>query len=457
MKQLLHRFQAGNDIFWVSGLKDRAFLGSSASDGVVEFLESEPSATTTNDPQREALSNEIQAVAGCAVQDGEENKLSLYVAVARANKALAIYRISEEDLTTSQRDDESKQQQSPTTTEAFTVHKTPKRVSSLCFAKVPADTNSESSKPLTVLIAGDLVGDVAAYSLTEATTQTTAKESEQESASPYRRLLLGHTASMLTAVEMSRDQALLFSADRDEKIRISSFPFTARIHGFLLGHLAFVSSMALCGEQWCVSTGGDGLLHVWDTLSCQTLGSHKFQSNNSDEEDDRLIPVKVAVHGHKPKSNQFCVTVIYERSKWLDTLSVTINEGYTKGAEIVHSQRRELQSQPLAVVPWKESQVAVLVRDSDYLLAFSTTTNSDEPAVMVSLPRDMRTDDLPDSLLEKDKDGSIAMLKNTETRGPAQQMPWNDAKRKETARTRNRRYRKKRRGDNEDTTAEASS
>ena len=47
--------------------------------------------------------------------------------------------------------------------------------------------------------------------------------------------LLGHTASVGTCLALSADGALLASGDRDEKVRVSRFPCTLVVQGYLTG------------------------------------------------------------------------------------------------------------------------------------------------------------------------------------------------------------------------------
>ena len=50
--------------------------------------------------------------------------------------------------------------------------------------------------------------------------------------------LLGHTASVGTCLALSPDGELLASGDRDEKVRVSRFPCTLVVQGYLTGACA---------------------------------------------------------------------------------------------------------------------------------------------------------------------------------------------------------------------------
>ena len=87
-----------------------------------------------------------------------------------------------------------------------------------------------------VLMVGDKIGDVTAYPLS--------------SVSSGRRGVLGHTASIVTAVAYSAAGSagpVLVTADRDEKVRVSGWPHAFLIRSFCLGHTRFVTGLAVVG------------------------------------------------------------------------------------------------------------------------------------------------------------------------------------------------------------------
>jgi hypothetical protein len=478
--------------------------------------------------------------------------LAIIVAVAYYNKTLAIYRIelSSSDLdwmllrelggsharpaaaaaaaaaTTANSSNMAERRCIHQFVAPVTVYHTTKRVSSLCFARVPPPPpppSSSSSSPLqnqqqqqqdehehgiAVVITGDLAGDAFAYSLTDkdhqyhhhpdvvvstttssnsnhsgqgggdggdgdgqdddshhgndvdpkpATTTLKAravalKESPEEEVTccSFRRLLLGHTASMLTAVEccscstsrsstnnLKKEEVsslLLLTADRDEKIRVSSFPNTHEIHGFLLGHSAFVSSMTVVKNtnntsnssssgsaadnhnkeskkkndyamNIVVSCGCDCTLRVWDFQQCIELVS---LSLNNDNLQGFGIPIKVAAvwastdddaDDDKRKSNALPrrlllnVIVIYDDSKHMHVFQVslpfdrcnssngynakTTSTGTAAAATIREVVQISLPAQPLAISMLSSSQVLVLMRDPEYLRVYNILTTAE--------------------------------------------------------------------------------
>ncbi|XP_047124485.1 tRNA (guanine-N(7)-)-methyltransferase non-catalytic subunit wuho isoform X1 [Hydra vulgaris] len=77
------------------------------------------------------------------------------------------------------------------------------------------------------------------------------------------KLLLGHL-SMVLDVILTPDCSFIISADRDEKIRVSSYPMSFCIHSFCLGHTGMVSCISLISTDRLVSVSSDLTLRLWD-------------------------------------------------------------------------------------------------------------------------------------------------------------------------------------------------
>jgi len=78
------------------------------------------------------------------------------------------------------------------------------------------------------------------------------------------RKILGHCSLILDTV-ISNDNRLIFTADRDEKIRCSKFPEAHQIEYFLLGHSHAVVGIALFNhDQNMLSIGVDGTIKLWN-------------------------------------------------------------------------------------------------------------------------------------------------------------------------------------------------
>lgn len=104
--------------------------------------------------------------------------------------------------------------------------------------------------------------------------------------------LLGHTASLITGLALSpHNDTFLLSADRDEKVRVSHFPKTFDIQGFLLGHGKFVTEIVTGTfpgastadtETFVGLTGsGDGKLRIWELPSCRKLSTVDIAHDSS--------------------------------------------------------------------------------------------------------------------------------------------------------------------------------
>lgn len=87
---------------------------------------------------------------------------------------------------------------------------------------------------------------------------------------------LGHT-SYITDMVLSRDHKYLLTADRDYKIRVSSFPQTFCIHSFCLGHTSFVTRLLLphltIAANAVISGSADGTLRLWNMETGLCLAS----------------------------------------------------------------------------------------------------------------------------------------------------------------------------------------
>lgn len=122
-----------------------------------------------------------------------------------------------------------------------------------------------------VVLVADKFGDVYRLSLNDirkpnaVLPQTRIKvlEGSEEGAS---NLIFGHV-SMVTDISLDPTNTLIFTADRDEHIRITEYPKTYNIHGYLLGHEQYVSNFKRLphAPSHAISGGGDPFLVIWDT------------------------------------------------------------------------------------------------------------------------------------------------------------------------------------------------
>lgn len=402
------------------GLNDRAFLVEQRF--VCELL---PAPETSADDDKNKKKNdaqppqgdnvnaaEIQAVAVSSVDD-----VYVWCVVSRYDKSLSIYRLDADRLPSSFG-------VAPTT-----VYKTVKRVLCLCFADVPYK-NDFLKPPLHVVIAGDLVGDATTYSLS----------STQQS-----KVLLGHTASMLTGVQVvtlnDNKEQYIFTSDRDEKIRISDFPQTNLIDGYLLGHSNYITSMdVLSNNDKCVSCGGDGTVRLWNYATYQQVAEWKTTEP---------LPTRVTM-----SPNGKYVVVIYDASNKLDILSTTPD-----GTSLQLQQSIECPVQPLSVKFITNDRLLVLMREPEYLVEYKLSDNDtlviDSAAASTRALQHVATSSnivMPISIMEVDKkSGQVKMQKEAESRGVGNDAkPWDKVERIQTAKEATKRRDKRRRLEREE-------
>lgn len=412
--------------------------------------------------------------------DGTET-LTVYCVVARGNKSLSIYKwdLGEDESSKSTTDTLTTTTTTTTTTMTMLsptlVYSTPKRVSHLAFAGLPADGTVANTFTMMcpILVSGDVVGDAYAYNLSE----------------EGQRLLLGHTASMLTGLAVvvkgdennngssssSNDQYVL-TADRDEKIRVSRFPESYVIEGFLTGHTEYITAMVAftrtihqkSNSFRVVSCSGDGTIRLWDLdtfteLCCTTASSS--DSGSSENIVVGRIPADIAVDG----KGQF-VAVLSDESNNLKVYEIVQNDTTDQDRfSLQLISETSCPSQPLAVIFYDngredETSMMVLMQGPHYLTTFTLRRNDktlvqDEADGSINASvhalRELAAEHsitMPTSLLEKDQYGKPKLQKETETRGPASaHAPWNRVERVEIAKERSRKRQKRRKAYSEET------
>lgn len=397
MKQLLQT--SGNAI--ITGYGSLALVIVVRKDGkgakVYQLLASN-SSSLENDVQSVALTQNTQSKFICAV--------------CRQDKTMDIYNIHM---------DQDESESAHMKIAPIVTHKTNKRCSSLVFSTIQSDNNSEND--LQILIAGDLVGDVTAYPTTPSTPDGT------------NRLLLGHTVSILTSINIVNGR--IFSADRDEKIRVSTFPETFHTEGYLLGHEAYITDIAISmNGDLCVSVSGDYTMKLWDCVSFKEIQSIDLCTNLDDEDGFAGLPIKVSMN----KEGNFAV--IYDEEDVIDIFDKTLTK----------IQRIKLSATPLAISFDEHEHLIALLNGSTYCVSFEKTTENlfkiiDSNPFSEGIQKICSEVDglsIPKSILEKDENGRNSLMKIVaEEKGGNQEMPWNRVERiekqKERARRRKRR------------------
>jgi len=378
----------------------QAILGLGSKVFLVNCSDSKQEASPIRELEIKAVGAEdgttIQAVSVTESPDG------ILCAVARSDKSLLIFR-SFDDCTP-------------------IAFKTAKRISSMMFTTVGDDDQC-------VLVTADLGGDATAYPI------------HAENISVTGHILTGHTASMLTWVQVAGDR--LYTSDRDEKIRICSFPNTVIIKGFLLGHTQFVSCFD-AKDNLCVSVGADRMLRLWKVDTYTELASLRLLQN---EKDDQHLPTRVVF-----VPGSFHAVVSYDETCRLDLVIVKPKSEDTDGYSVELGCSTGCDGNPLALSSWKENSIVVLTTNSflqvsvqqDAQGKFSLASDGDS-SLSHSLKECDGVDQMPSSILERDKHGNLVMMKINLNRLPTELQPWNDAARIEISQESNRRQNKRRR------------
>lgn len=116
------------------------------------------------------------------------------------------------------------------------------------------------------IVVADKTGDVYVYNLLRGGEPTQ---------------LLGHL-SMLLDVIMTDDSKYIVTCDRDEKIRVSSYPGAYNIKSFCLGHDEFVLNLEFLNNKVLTSSSGDGTIRFWDFLQGKELKTIRTNENITD-------------------------------------------------------------------------------------------------------------------------------------------------------------------------------
>jgi len=154
-------------------------------------------------------------------------------------------------------------------------------------------------------------------------------------------LILGHM-SMLLDVLITHDMRYILTTDRDEKIRVSTFPNCYNIMSYCLGHEKFVTNISELphNKSILLSCGGDGILYLWDyefgtelksVNFCDQISKYDIDKFNQDlrdyhyDESVNMLPVKHLRTSRFSKVESLIVISFYS-SKILLTYLITSNE-----------------------------------------------------------------------------------------------------------------------------------
>ena len=341
--------------------------------------------------------NTIQAVAS----HWDPEKGLFYYAVSRYDKSLSIYSISKESIKHSETSP-STQDGRILKIEPATVYKTNKRSCSLVFAQIPSEKSD--NQPTTVIIAGDLNGDATAYVV----------EMNKETDKMSCRVLLSHTASMLTKIEIVEDGkqcTKILTADRDEKVRVSSFPDCYNVEGYLLGHTSYVSDVKFVkncpsGPKY-VTCSGDGIIRLFDYKKMRELSKlsvpadydSKSTGVNDANNTSSPVPIRLAIN-----NSGTIAAVAYDSFNSVQLFSIT--SGDTATFKLV--QNIDCQSSPLGITFNEDDSLSILTAEPNIIRLFHGrnglfTKVEDQLSIALEFIMQGVKVAMPASLLETDK------------------------------------------------------
>jgi hypothetical protein len=165
---------------------------------------------------------------------------------------------------------------------------------------VSANWGPKGTTPAPIVLLADKAGDVFATKVPEIKKDV---------------LVGGHTASIVLDLAYLPSHQLVASADRDEKIRVSSFPDLETVVSYCLGHASVISSVSTFttadGKALMVTAGWDHQIILWDMLTGKSLDKISLKKDagvaeatssstekvetveeDADEEEEEAVPVE---------------------------------------------------------------------------------------------------------------------------------------------------------------------
>lgn len=236
-----------------------------------------------------------------------------------------------------------------------------------------------------IVIIGDKVGDIWGF------------QSQNVNNLGY---LGGHPVTIVTDVAINQVSTIMASSDRDEKIKISSFPLVEEVRGYLLAHKSVVTSIAFVDREgrYLVSAGWDHKIILWNTSSCAPIDV--FSCNESDtneiassagasEEKQDETPQEDGEDGEKERdyneasagnypfkvtvSSDGLVAVLCKNEKKVTILRTTVTEA-AQSLELVSSFVTPAQPVDFAFI--SESELSVVLPHPYYLRVYCIGTDA---------------------------------------------------------------------------------
>ncbi|XP_058128940.1 tRNA (guanine-N(7)-)-methyltransferase non-catalytic subunit wuho [Anopheles ziemanni] len=87
--------------------------------------------------------------------------------------------------------------------------------------------------------------------------------------------IMGHMSQILD-MAVSEDERYIITCDRDEKIKVTSYPDCHNIVGYCLGHHEYVGGLELLSQQTLLSLSGDKTLRLWNYTEGKEITCHNL-------------------------------------------------------------------------------------------------------------------------------------------------------------------------------------
>lgn len=234
-----------------------------------------------------------------------------------------------------------------------------------------------------IIIVGDKAGDLWGF------------QSTQMQSLGY---LGGHPVTIVTDVLVNEENTLFASCDRDEKIKLSSFPIIEEVQGYLLNHKSVVTSIGFIDRagHYLVSAGWDHKVILWNTKTFAVLDEYSFKGTETSESSsnaqeaassESAAPVDDAEDGEKERdyneasagnypfkvtvSTNGTVAVLSKNEKKVTILKATTSDD-NSSLEFVGSFTTDVQ--PVDAVFISETEVAVSLPHPHYIRVFDVAS-----------------------------------------------------------------------------------
>ncbi|XP_048007646.1 tRNA (guanine-N(7)-)-methyltransferase non-catalytic subunit wuho [Leguminivora glycinivorella] len=205
------------------------------------------------------------------------------------------------------------------------------------------------------LLVADKTGDVLLYDINNPSDSGTK--------------LLGHL-SLLLDVLQTNDGKYIITSDRDEKIKVSSYPNTYNIQTYCLGHKEFVKHIEILphDENYLTSTSGDGTIKIWDYLNGRLV--HTIDAND-DIKDAQLLEDFVKVMNDDEIEVEKLPIVHYTISRLDDNSSLLVVAVHTSNALLpykIESENNHFNHKLLERITVERFPAAIKLYDSSLYL-----------------------------------------------------------------------------------------